>query len=114
MIQIINLPPVLIVADQTVAAGVTANYAIIMTDPESNPSLSLSVAGLQPWISLNGTTLVISPLISTKTGPYPMNVTVSDGALTTISTFNIIVSASSTTSTPPSTFNCGPSIPILT
>ena len=85
-----------------------------MTDPESNPSFNLSVVGLQPWISLNGTTLVISPLISTTTGPYPMNVTVSDGALTTTSIFNIIVSASSTTSTPPSTFNCGPSIPILT
>ena len=40
-----------------------------------------------------------------------MNVTVSDGALMTTSIFNIIVSASST---PPSTFNCGPSIPILT
>jgi PKD repeat protein len=91
----VNQPPVLqTIADQSMDESATLTVPVSALDPERT-LLTLSVSGLPAFASFtansNGTGALVFTPGFTDAGIYPLTVSVTDGSLTTFSTFTLTV-----------------------
>ena len=86
---IFNVP----VVDQTVPVGQTRNYLLPNNDPEGfTNTLTLSSA-LPPYVTFSSSpaTLHFIPTYSVAATTIPISLSLFDGAMTSLNTFNLIV-----------------------
>jgi hypothetical protein len=92
-INVLNDVPVFSSAlvTQYVSVGHSHSYTIVDIDPEGF-SNTVSVTGMPGFMSFLANIFTISPLFSEKNGTiYPVIVSLSDGAMISTSTFNVII-----------------------
>ena len=77
------------IGDQTVAEGASLTLALSAPDPDGDV-VSFSASGLPSFATLNGGQLVFNPSFN-HAGSYSINVTASDGKLTDIESFTLVV-----------------------
>ena len=81
-IGISNLPPYFSSAliPQTIHSFVTSTYTFGPTIDQEGAVVTITVSGLQPsWMSFSGSTLTMSPQITTLLTAYSITVTITDG-----------------------------------
>jgi hypothetical protein len=84
-VQDVNLPPFIPDPGTILATpGGTVSYSLVATDPDVPAQhLTPAIPHGVTWVTWNGTTLTVSPPISTKAGNYPITMTVTDNGTPT-------------------------------
>ena len=81
------------VVDQTVSVGQTSNYILPNNDPEGFTNILTLLSALPSYVTFSSSpaTLHFTPTYSVPATTIPISLSLFDGAMTTLNTFNLIV-----------------------